>query len=125
MKTIFFKCELCGDTVIATENNLFSCCNKEMERIIPNTTDAATEKHIPVVNIENNIANIIVGETIHPMTVEHYITFIYVITNKREIKYNLEPNMEPIVNLALETNETIKEVYAYCNLHSLWLNELK
>ncbi len=121
----FLKCALCKDTIIAKENNLFSCCNKEMEEVKPNTAEAATEKHIPVINTKNNKVIITVGETLHPMTEEHYIEWIYVVTNTREIKYNLKPNSTPEVALTLEANEIIKEVYAYCNIHSLWLNELK
>lgn len=119
------KCTLCGDTVIAQKNNLFNCCNEEMQEVLPNKTEAATEKHIPVVNMEKNIATILVGEIPHPMTEEHYIEWIYIVTNLREIKYNLKPNDKPEVKLTLEKNEILKEVYSYCNLHSLWLNELK
>ncbi len=121
----FLKCSLCGDTVIAQENNLFSCCNVEMQKVMANKTEAATEKHIPVVNIKENNATIAVGEIPHPMTEEHYIEWIYIITNLREIRYNLNPNAKPEVELTPEKNEIIKEVYSYCNLHSLWLNKLK
>lgn len=117
----FLKCSVCGNIIITKENENNICCEKEMAQIKPNTTEAATEKHIPVVNIENNIATIKVGEIAHPMTEEHYIEWIYVITNLREIKYDLKPNEEAKVSLILEENESIKEIYAYCNLHSLWL----
>lgn len=117
----FLKCSVCGNIIITKESENNICCEKEMAQIKPNTTEAATEKHIPVVNIENNIATIKVGEIAHPMTEEHYIEWIYVITNLREIKYDLKPNEEAKVSLILEENESIKEIYAYCNLHSLWL----
>lgn len=119
----FLKCSVCGNVIITKESENPICCQKEMAQIKPNTTEAATEKHIPVVNIENNTATIKVGEIAHPMTEEHYIEWIYVVTNLREIKYDLKPNEEAKVSLALEENESIKDVYAYCNLHSLWLKK--
>ncbi len=120
----FLKCSICGNIIKSKKENI-TCCGKNMELIKPNTTDAATEKHIPVVETNNNIATITVGETLHPMTEEHYIAWIYVTTNLREIKYNLKPNEEPKVTLPLINNETITSIYAYCNLHSLWMHDFK
>ena len=36
-----------------------------------NTSDAATEKHVPVVTIDGNKVSVIVGEVVHPMLEEH------------------------------------------------------
>lgn len=121
----FFKCPICGNIIISKEGKTSSCCHNELIEIKANTSEAATEKHIPIVNMEKNIITIAVGEIPHPMTEEHYIQWIYIVTNLREIKYNLKPNDKPEVKLTLEKNEILKEVYSYCNLHSLWLNELE
>ena len=30
------------------------CCGQKMEELVPNTTDAAVEKHVPVISVEGN-----------------------------------------------------------------------
>ena len=51
-----------------------------LEEIKANTTDAAQEKHVPVVTIKDNVVEISVGSVTHPMLDEHYITGIYIET---------------------------------------------
>ena len=57
------------------------CCGKPMEELVANTTDGATEKHVPVVDVKENSVTITVGEVLHPMTEDHYIMWINVVTN--------------------------------------------
>ena len=44
----FYECPICGNIVGLIEGDMqhITCCGKEMEEMIANTTDAATEKHI-------------------------------------------------------------------------------
>lgn len=49
-----------------------------LEEIKANTTDAAQEKHVPVVTIKDNVVEVSVGSVTHPMLDEHYITGIYI-----------------------------------------------
>lgn len=123
----YLKCDECGSVleIIEDRGKIQDCCGKEMTPLIENTTDAAHEKHVPVVKIENDIATILVGELSHPMEESHYIKWISIKTTKRETKYNLKPGSEPIVSFVLDENERILKVYSYCNLHGLWLYENK
>ena len=61
------------------ESELF-CGGKPMKSLIANTTDAAQEKHVPVVEVEGNKITIKVGSVPHPMTPEHLIAWIYLQT---------------------------------------------
>ena len=86
----------------------------------PNTTDAATEKHVPVVEQQRDghVLNVTVGEVEHPMTEEHYIEWIALEAEGRlEIHY-LKPGQTPTTFFAGGVKAGI--VYAYCNLHGLW-----
>ena len=58
------------------------CCGEKMTELVANTTDAATEKHVPVVSVDGSKVHVEVGSTLHPMTDEHYITFICLVTEK-------------------------------------------
>ena len=122
MKKKFLRCPICGNLVeVINDSNVpIMCCGKPMEELVANTTDAATEKHVPVVEINNELVTITVGETLHPMTEEHYIMWIHVFTNLKEYHFNLNPSDNPQVKFSKDINEEIIEVNAYCNLHGLW-----
>ena len=90
-----------------------------------NSTDAATEKHVPVVTIEGNKVHVEVGSTIHPMTDAHYITFIALVTNNRAVLKKLKPTDEPKADFHLEEFEKVTAVYENCNLHGLWVKKIE
>lgn len=120
-ETKFFLCNHCGNliTFINDSGVPLVCCGEEMTQLIPNTVDAAVEKHIPVVTLEGNTVSVTVGSVEHPMTEAHLIQWIYLRTDKGfQIKY-LTPNEKPNVVFSVHDEKPI-EVYAHCNLHGLW-----
>lgn len=125
MKRKFLICKHCGNLVEMIEDSSanITCCGEVMEEIVANTTEAATEKHIPVYTENENEVTITVGETIHPMEDNHYIKWINVETNKGHYHFNLKPGMEPIVKFRKDATENILRIFSYCNLHGLWKNE--
>jgi len=93
------------------------CCGQDMKKLEANSTDAATEKHVPVVVKEDGKIKVTVGSTIHPMLDAHYIEWIALDTGDRlQIAY-LKPGMEPKAEFEDAAAGT---VYEYCNLHGLW-----
>jgi len=112
----FYKCDICGKVVCSNKNNE-SCCNNQMLELIPNVVDAAQEKHIPYCQVENGKINVTVGETIHPMSDEHYIEFIAVVGLNGCKRVDLKPGLEP---KAVFDYEDGAKVFAYCNIHGLW-----
>ena len=91
-----------------------------MKEIIPGTTDAAVEKHVPVYRTEGNKVYVTVGEVEHPMLPEHYIEWISLQTKSGNQRKCLKPGDEPKACFALCEGDEVEAVYAYCNLHSLW-----
>ena len=65
------------------------------QEIIPGTTEAATEKHIPVYTVENNIVKVKVGEVAHPMLAEHYIEWVSLQTKQGNQRKVLAPESAP------------------------------
>lgn len=118
----FYKCALCGSVVVKlnAEGCAPSCCGKPMEELIPGTVDAAVEKHVPAVVEKENKVYVQVGEVIHPMLENHYIEWIYLLTDKGGTFHFLKPGDEPKTVFPLLEDEVVLEVYAYCNLHGLW-----
>ena len=120
MATKFYKCRHCGNVVekVVDSGIKVVCCGEEMQELIPNTTDASGEKHVPVVkNLGNGKLKVEVGSVAHPMTEEHHIVFIYVETERGGIRINLKDKPKAEVCVC---NEKVVAVYEYCNLHGLW-----
>ena len=95
------------------------CCGEKMTELIPGTTDAAVEKHVPVVSIDGNIVTVKVGEVEHPMLEEHFIQWVYLQTDRGGQRKCLKPGEKPEVKFAL-CDEKPVAVFEYCNLHGLW-----
>lgn len=87
-------------------------------------TDGAGEKHLPIVKIDDNVVIVEVGSVFHPMTSEHSIEWVYLITEAGEQLSYLDASGEPIARFAVLPNDKPKYVYAYCNKHGLWKIEL-
>lgn len=122
-KLEMYKCDICGnfvEVVLAGAGDLV-CCGEAMKLLNANTTDAAQEKHVPFFVKKDDELEVRVGSVLHPMTDEHYIQFIEVVSeDERYVKRKyLYPNEEPIFLLkgydigALTARE-------HCNLHGLW-----
>jgi superoxide reductase len=118
----FYRCKHCGQIVaIVKETKVpIKCCGEDMEEIIPGTTDAAVEKHVPVLSVSDGKAVVTVGSVAHPMLPEHYIEWIAIVTKNGNQRVILKPDQEPKAEFALLPGDEVLEVYAYCNLHSLW-----
>lgn len=127
MKRKFLLCRRCGNLIEMINDSGVTpiCCGTDMNELTPNSVEAATEKHIPVVEIDGNIARVTVGSTLHPMEEAHYIEWIYLETSIGIKRVKLNPKEEPIASFALLEGETVVSAYAYCNLHGLWIKELK
>ena len=78
MEQKFYKCAHCGKIIaVVKETGVpVMCCGQKMVELVPNTTDAAQEKHVPVVEVNGNIVTVTVGSVLHPMQPEHYIEWI-------------------------------------------------
>ena len=111
----FYRCKHCGQIIaIVKETKVpIMCCGEK-------TTDAAVEKHVPVLSVEGNKAIVTVGSVAHPMLEEHYIEWIAIETAKGNQRVILKAGDEPKAEFALLDGDEVLAVYAYCNLHSLW-----
>ena len=121
----FFICEHCGNIVGMVNNNGVPvvCCGEKMKELIPNSSGASEEKHIPVVKINGNQVDVEIGAAAHPMLDEHNIAWVYLLTEKGGQRKRLSPGQEAKVSFAVVDDKPVA-VYAYCNLHGLWKTEL-
>ena len=124
MSMKFYICKNCGNIVAMVKESgaPIMCCGQKMSEIVPGTTDAAVEKHVPVVEVKDGFVCVTVGSVAHPMLPEHYIEWIAVCTDKGNQRKKLNSGDEPKACFAICEDEKVEAVYAYCNLHSLWKN---
>ena len=94
-----------------------------MKELTANTTDAAVEKHVPVIVSDGFRIRVKIGEAAHPMTEEHLIQWVYAQTTEGGHRKVLKAGDAPEVCFDLTENEKLIAVYAYCNLHGLWKTE--
>ena len=122
MEMKFYRCAHCGQIIAIVKKTGVPviCCGEPMQEIIPSSTDASVEKHVPVVKVENGIVKVTVGETPHPMLEEHYIEWVSLQTKAGNQRKALRPGDAPQVCFRICENDEVEAVYAYCNLHSLW-----
>ena len=122
MEQKFYVCETCGKIVAMVKPSACPtmCCGQAMKEIVPNTTDAAQEKHVPVWSREGNLVKVQVGSAAHPMVAAHYIEWVSLQTKAGNQRKALAPDQAPEVTFALTEGDEVEAVYAYCNLHGLW-----
>jgi superoxide reductase len=113
-----YKCEICGNIIEVVHEGTgeLVCCGQPMKLQEENTTDAAQEKHVPVIEGKK----VKIGSIEHPMQEVHYIEWIEATSKTGEIcKVFLKPGDKP------EAKFPFAPVSAreYCNLHGLWKKE--
>lgn len=103
--------------------SLLGSTDENLVELKANSTDAAVEKHVPVVSMKGNTLHVQIGSVLHPMTEAHHIVFIALVTDKKAVMTRLDPIGKPEADFTVSINERPVAVYEYCNLHGLWVKE--
>ena len=124
MEQKFYRCERCGNIIamVRDAGAPVSCCGEKTKELIPNTQDAAVEKHLPVYSMYGGKVYVSVGETPHPMMKEHYIEWVSLQTKFGNQRKELQPGQGTRVCFAVCDGDEVEAAFAYCNLHGLWKN---
>ena len=122
MNQNFYTCKHCGNIIAMVKSSgvPVMCCGEPMTELVPGTTDAAVEKHVPVYEVRDNKVFVTVGSVEHPMIPEHYIEWVSLQTKQGNQRKALQPGQEPKVCFSICEGDEVVAVYAYCNLHGLW-----
>jgi len=119
-----FKCSRCGNMVemVNFGGGSLVCCGEPMSAVTENTTEAATEKHIPVIEKIDGGYKVVVGSVAHPMEEKHYIEWIELIADgtlvyRKNLKFGEAPEV------VFKVDAASVKARAYCNLHGLWASE--
>ncbi len=115
-----YKCEICGNIVQVLHEGAGTlvCCGQPMKLITENATDAAQEKHVPIIEKVSNGFKVSVSSVLHPMLDNHYIEWIELLADGRSYRQFLKPGDAPVAVFEVQAEKvTARE---YCNLHGLW-----
>jgi superoxide reductase len=120
-----YKCEVCGNMVEVLHRGAgqLVCCGKPMKLLAENSTDAAQEKHVPVIEKTEDGFIVKVGSVAHPMLEEHYIEWIELMSDGRVSRAFLKPGDAPEARFWVK-GESVR-AREYCNVHGLWKGEMK
>ena len=116
-----YKCGVCGNIVEVVHAGAgeLVCCGQPMDLLTENTTDAAVEKHVPVIEELDHGIKVTVGSVPHPMADDHYIEWIEVVAGGKSYTEYLNPGGAPEATFCVKAGD-VTMVREYCNLHGHW-----
>ena len=110
-RTKFYVCDICGNIITSLGNSDVICCGRKVVPLKSKRCDSDHELHIELVEGDYYIT------FSHPMTKEHYISFLTYVRYDRVITVKLYPEQEGEVRFPQLRGGTI--LY-YCNIHGLF-----
>ena len=128
MEFKLYYCTHCGNIIfkVVDKGVPVMCCGQKMEELVPNTTDGALEKHVPVVEKaphgSGSSVTVKVGSVEHPMLPEHYIPLIAAVTEDTVVMKFPKPGDKPELR-TFQYGEGKLTAYELCNLHGFWKGE--
>ena len=107
----FYVCPLCGNAVHSLGNAVVSCCGITLPPLEAEQTDDDHAITVETVEDEHFIT------VHHPMTKQHFISFVAFVTADRIQMVKLYPEGNAETRLQLRG---IGQIYFYCNRHGLF-----
>ncbi len=119
-RNTIYRCELCGNMVdlVVHGGGTLVCCGQPMTEMTENTTDAAVEKHVPVIEKIDGGYSVVVGSVEHPMTEAHLINWIELVAGDTVMRRFLKAGEPPRATFLTDATEVTAR--SYCNLHGFW-----
>ncbi len=119
-KQAVYKCDICGNVaeILTAGGAELMCCGQQMNMQAENTTDAAVEKHVPVLEKVEGGWQVSVGSVDHPMTEDHLIEWIELTAGDAVYRQFLNASDKPTAFFPVAADGVYAR--AYCNLHGLW-----
>ena len=115
LRSKFYVCPMCGNVVHSTGNSVISCCGITLPALEADEADA--EHRITVEQVEDE-RFVTVN---HPMTKQHYISFLAYVTSDRIQLMKLYPEGNAQTRFQ---PRGFGMLYWYCNHHGLFRKKL-
>lgn len=115
-----YQCMTCGHIieVLHTGAGTLTCCGQPMQGLEEQTAEAATEKHVPVIEQTDAGISVTVGSVAHPMQEEHFIEWIELLADGKAYRQFLRPGSAP--EALFDVKADTVSAREFCNVHGLW-----
>ena len=113
--TKFYVCEKCGNILIGAGNAEIVCCGTKLSSLVAKEVDEAHKLNVEKIEDEFYIT------FSHPMTKEHYISFISYVRFDRVLNIKLYPEQGGELRFPQMRGGNM---YYYCNTHGLFELEI-
>ena len=122
-KLQIYQCIACGNIVevLHGDDGELVCCGQPMNNLAEQNADAATEKHVPIIEKTNTGCKVTVGSTLHPMEEAHHIEWIELLADGKAYRQFLKPGDLPVALFNIKPNSV--SAREHCNVHGLWKGE--
>ena len=110
----FYVCPICGNVIQTTGEAVISCCGITLPPLEAETPDNSDVEHALNVEIVEDEYYVTMN---HPMTKEHYISFLAAISDDRMQLVKLYPEGNAQVRFKISW---VRKLFAYCNRHGLF-----
>ena len=107
----FYVCPVCGNVIRSIGAAVISCCGITLPPLEPEVADAEHAIHFEIVEDEYYVT------VAHPMTKEHYISFLATVSDHGMQFIKLYPQGDAEARFKMSR---VKFLYAYCNHHGLF-----
>ncbi|NLK97251.1 helix-turn-helix domain-containing protein [Defluviitalea saccharophila] len=109
-KVRFYVCPTCGNILVSTGSASIFCCGRKLERLLPKDVSDAIKITVEEIDMDYFIT------FDHPMTKEHYISFVAYVKTDRVFLNRLYPEQSPTCRIPMNKGG---KFYVYCNQHGL------
>lgn len=110
-RTKFYVCEKCGNILTSLGNAEIICCGRKLSPLSPQVPDEEHKLNIEKIEDEYYIT------FSHPMTKEHYISFVSYVRFDRVLSVKLYPEQDGELRIPQMHGG---KIYYYCNIHGLY-----
>ena len=107
----FYVCPICGNIIQTSGEAVISCCGITLP---PLEAESPNQEHELKVEIVEDEYFVTIN---HPMTKEHYISFLAAISNDGVQLVKLYPEEDAQARFKISR---VRKLYAYCKLHGLF-----
>ena len=107
----FYVCPVCGNVILTTGEAVISCCGITLPPLESETPDKEHSLNVETVEDEYYVT------MNHPMTKEHYISFIAAVSDQGVQLVKLYPEGNAQARFKISR---VRKLYAYCNRHGLF-----
>ena len=112
VKSKFYVCPVCGNVINASGEAVVSCCGITLPPLEPEVSDDEHNISVEIIEDEYYVT------VDHPMTKDHYISFLAAVSDQGVQFIKLYPEGPAEARFRISC---VRKFFAYCNRHGLYM----